>query len=185
MRQTYLQLAAVLIALSVSNPAGACSYPIPQPFDAHLRQASSVLIVRLESAQLKHTGVTGGLRSEWIEGKIRIVQTLKAPKRKMPPYSTITYSTRSCGGLRLDVGHYFLVATDDYGHNIKLGASDQSIIDVTDSYSESHHAQSAKTDLLRPVFEYLAGKPLPQNYPPPYAASYTSPDLPPPPPPAP
>ena len=170
-----LRVATTAASMFMVLPAIACSYPVPKPFSQELRLASSVLIVRLESAHLQESGL--------VLGKIRIVQSLKAPKNKVRPYEAIQFSTRSCGGLRLDVGHYFLVATDDDGSTIQLGPSDQSIIDLTGYYKESRKDESSRTALLHPIYDFLAGRPLPEDFPPDHVSSYTSTLLPPPPPP--
>src|SRR5688500_18955409 len=102
MRHTLSMLAATTLAILLSaGPARACSYPEPKSFKELIGQASSILIVRLESAQLQKSGL--------VQGKIRIVQALKSPKSIKPTYSSIVFSTRECGGVRLDVGHYLLV----------------------------------------------------------------------------
>ena len=183
MRKTSPRLvaSAVLAMQAVSSSALACSYPEPRPFNELIQSASTIFVFRLESTELKRKEFDGGAYSEWVEGRIRVTQTLKGNSSS---FRSVTFSTHWCGGLRLDVGHYFLVVTSDRGQIVELGPSDPSIIDITDSYDESRPSQSAKTDLLGPIFDYLGGKPLPATFPPEHAASLTS-SLPPPPPPPP
>lgn len=167
--------ATALVLLLLTRPVHACSYPDPKPFPQLIKRASSIIIVRLESAHLQRNGM--------VQGKIRVVQSLRSPNEVKPSYRSILFSTRWCGGIRLDVGHYFLIATDSYGTEIKLSPADQSIIDVTTHFDESRPELSARTDLLRPIHDFVAGKPLPKNFPPTHVMDYTSTvPLPPPPP---
>ena len=167
-------------ALALPLPVLACSYPEPVPFKEAIENASSIFIFRLESAEVRRKNHDDGSYAEWIEGRIRVAQTLKG---ESSPFKSIRFSTSWCGGVRLDVGHYFLVVTDSVGAEIKLSPADQSIIDVTTYFDESRLDLSARTDLLRPIHDFLSGKPLPENFPSPYVMEYTStiPLLPPPP----
>ncbi len=161
-------------------PVLACSYPEPVSFKEAIANASSIFIFSLESAEVKRKNFDDGSYAEWIEGRIRVAQTLRGDSS---PFKSIRFSTSWCGGVRLDVGHYFLVVTNLGGTEIKLSPADQSIIDITTSFDESRLDASAHTDLLRPIHDFLSGKPLPENFPSPYVMEYTSTvPLPPPPP---
>ncbi len=181
MRDTSSKIAAaaLLITLLLPSPASACSYPEPPSFKEALESASNVFIFRLESAEVKRKAVGETAYTEWIEGRIRVTQDLQGDSSL---FESVVFSTSWCGGLRLDVGHYFLVATDSSGPTLKLRPLDPSILDVSLWYSELVSEDWYKSDLLWPIFEYLNGKPLPDGFPPRRAAEYTS-SLPPPPPP--
>ena len=169
------------MALPIASVA--CSYPEPPTFREAIESASNIVIFRLESAEVKRKDFPDSSYSEWIEGKIRVTQSLRGDSSK---FRTIEFSTGWCGGLRLDVGHYFLVATGDMGPAISLAPSDPSILDITRWYDETRPTESAGTDLLRPIFRYVSGEPLPIHFPPSLVADYTSSVPPPPsPPPAP
>ncbi len=175
-----LVTAIMLLAGVLPLPVLACSYPEPVPFKEAIANASSIFIFRLESAEVRRQNFDDGSYDEWIEGRIRVAQTLRGDSS---PFKSIHFSTRQCAGVRLDMGHYFLVVTDSDGTEIKLSPADQSIIDVTTSFNESRLDVSAHTDLLRPIHDFLSGKPLPENFPSPYVMEYTSTvPLPPPPP---
>ncbi|MEN1930205.1 hypothetical protein WCE37_14615 [Luteimonas sp. MJ250] len=163
--------AIMLLAWVLPLPALACSYPEPAPFKEAIANASSIFIFRLESAEVKRKNFEDGSYAEWIEGRIRVAQTLRGDSSL---FKSIRFSTNQCGGVRLDVGHYFLVVTDSGGTEINLSPADQSIIDVTTSFDESRLDVSAQTDLLRPIHDFLAGTPLPESFPSPYVVEYTS-----------
>jgi hypothetical protein len=77
-----------------------------------------------------------GAYSEWVEGRMRTVQTLKG---NASSFRSVTFPTNNwCGELHLAVGHYFLVVTSDHSHNLELGPSDRSIIDISYSYDCAH-----------------------------------------------
>jgi hypothetical protein len=146
-----------------------------------MQSASSIFIFRLESSELKQEKFSDDTYSEWVEGRVRVTQTLKG---NASLFRSVTFSTNWCGGLRLDVGHYFLVVTTDRGPTLELRPADLSVIDVTMSYDAAHPLQSARNGLLKPISDYVKGKPLPVPFPPEGVASLTS-SLPPPPPPPP
>ena len=139
MRNTFPRFVAAvaLVVGLLPVPVFACSYPDPIPFNKAIESASSIFIFRLESAELKKKTFESGAYSEWVEGRIRITQTLKGDSS---PFVSVSFSTHWCGGLRLDVGHYFLVVTDGLGPSLTFGPSDLSILDVTRWYTESEGA---------------------------------------------
>lgn len=174
---SWLWIAALLALQAAPSRVLACSYPKPKPFSELIQRASSIFIFRLESSELKHEKFPGGGYSEWMQGHIRVAQTLKG---NASLFRSVTFSTSWCGGVRLDVGHYFLVVTSARGPTLELRPSDLSIIDVTMSYDESNPSRSVTNGLLKPISDYLDGKPLPVPFPPEDVALLTSP-LPPPP----
>jgi hypothetical protein len=121
-------------------------------------------VFRLESAQLKRKSYGNGSYSESVEGTIRMVQVLKG---NAASYKTVTYSTALCGGIRLEIGHYFLVATRERSASIELGPSSESLIDVTMFFNTLTGRISPDDSVLRPIFDFAAGKPLPRSYSPP------------------
>ena len=174
MRNTFpwFVAAVALVVGLLPMPGLACSYPDPIPFNKEIESASSIFIFRLESAELRRKTLESGAYSELVEGRIRVTRTLKGDSS---PYLSVAFSTSWCGGLRLDVGHYFLVVTDGLGPTLTFGPSDLSILDVTRWYDESLPEHAPQGDLLWPIFEYLRGKPLPESFPPERAASFTLP----------
>jgi hypothetical protein len=152
-----------IIASNLAQDATACSYPKPLDFRQSIEKASSVLIFRLEAAELRRSG-TESAYSEWIEGRIRVIEALKGDASS---FKILKFSSDRCGGLRLDVGHYFLVATNERGATIDFDPDDHSVLDISDYYSEEDPALSAQGRVLRPIYEFLEqGKPLPVDYPP-------------------
>lgn len=178
--RSWLLVTAMLALQAIPLAALACSYPEPRPFSELIQSASSIFIFRLESSELKQEKFSDGAYSEWVEGQIRVTQNLKG---NASLFRSVTFSTNLCGGLRLDVGHYFLVVTTDRGPTLELRPADLSVIDVTMSYDEARPLQSTRNGLLKTISDYVKGKPLPVPFPPESVASLTSSLSPPPPPP--
>src|SRR5512134_2866090 len=99
---------SALLSEGIASFAAACSFPEPPSFRQELESATSIFVFRLESATLKRKELEGSAFSEWVEGQMRVVQVLKG---RANAYKTLLFSTGWCGGVRLDVGHYFLIAT--------------------------------------------------------------------------
>lgn len=174
-------LVIALLAATCSAPfsASACIDPPRRTFTDAAHEATSIFVFKLEGAESKRTSYGPIAHRDWVQGRIRIVQTLKG---NASSFKKITYDDFWCGRLRLDVGHYFLVATNARGDTIAFAPSDESVIDITDHYDEFRARTRENSQLLRPVVEYIKGKPLPPSFPPDWAAEVTR-SLPPPPPP--
>ena len=163
---------AIAIFLSLTSlQAFACSYPTPKPFSESLDKATSVFVFRLQSAELKRKTYRSGTYREWVEGRIQVRETLKGAK---PAFKTVNFSTQQCGGLRLDVGHYFVIVTTQNGRVLDLLPSDRSIIDISDYYDEAFAERNLQSDLLAPIVDFIKGKPLPPDFPPASVAERTS-----------
>jgi hypothetical protein len=95
-----------------------------------------------------------------VVGRITVVRTL----RGKPTARLIAFDNSMCGGVRLDVGHYFLVATTQNNSVLQLAPSDQSVLDLQDGFVDGG-SQNDKGRILAPVLAYLKGKPLPKDFP--------------------
>ncbi|HEV2606401.1 MAG TPA: hypothetical protein VGT79_00320 [Xanthomonadaceae bacterium] len=166
-----LKLAIGVFLSLASLQALACSYPTPKAFSESLDKATSVFVFRLRSAELKRKTYGSGAYREWVEGRIQVRETLKGAK---PAFTTVTFSTQQCGGLRLDVGHYFVIATAQKGRALDLVPSDRSIIDISDYYDETVAERNLQSDLVAPIAGFIKGKPLPADFPPASIAQRTS-----------
>ena len=166
-----LKLAIAIFLCFAPLQASACSYPAPKTFSQSLSEATSVFVFRLKSVELKRKTFSSGAYSEWVEGRIQVRETLKGTK---PAFKTVIFSTQQCGGLRLDVGHYFVIVTTQHGRTIDMVPDDRSIIDISDYYDEAFAERNLKSDLLAPIAGFIRGKPLPPNFPPASVAERTS-----------
>jgi len=90
-------------------------------------------------------------------GDIRLLHVLKGKK---PSFSSIHYSNGWCGGLRLDVGHYFVAATSRSGTVLELDAYDQSVVDISASYHEDLADPIGNSEHLLEIKKALRGQPL-------------------------
>jgi hypothetical protein len=170
-----LRLLVTLTILLIPGHAYSCQFDIPKSFREVIQTADQIYIFRLESlAEVKDRAFS---EEGWIDiyagsvaGKIKIVRIL----RGKPEAKFIRFSTSMCGGIRLDVGHYFLVATSDKGIVLTPVAADQSILDFRESYSEDGEAKiNDKSYILRNVLPFINGKQLPKGFPDYETRSYT------------
>jgi hypothetical protein len=148
-----------LILLGVPQAYGCAIVELSTPresFQYDLRNASTIAIFRLESARIGE-----GELGETVEGKIRVVQTLKGPKAA---FSRISIE-QNCSWTRLAVGGYFLVATTQTGRTLRVRISDYSVLDVTLNYVEGDPGWTRDERNLGPIFDFLEGKPLPIGFP--------------------
>jgi hypothetical protein len=163
-------LSAVLALAAI--PASACSGPAPIPFRQHFARASHVFVFRLESATLVSS------MTSTVRGRIRVVETLKG---KTPAFRTVEFSTGSCGGMRLDVGHYYLALASRNGEVMTLEGGDRSVLDLRWQYDEDvSKAINHRQEILRTIDAALAGKPLPKDFPSVEALQFTQYTAPPP-----
>jgi hypothetical protein len=172
-----LRLLFTMSMLLISGVAISCQYPIPKSFQDEIQTASQIYVFRLDSlAQVKDRvlsdkrGPDGKFgpaveSDEYmgrVAGKIKIVRVL----RGAPRAQFITFSTSSCGGLRLDVGHYFLVATSANSIVLTPVSGDESILDFNENYSEYAETKvNERSYILRNVLAFINGKQLPSDFP--------------------
>lgn len=124
LRSPQWRCAVALAFAIVALPASACSYPPPATFDQQLLSARSVYVFRVESL-----GMTPGSESSSGElaGRIRVTQLLKGP---VPKQQFVSFIIGWCGGIHLDVGNYYVVATSRTGRTLVLGPGDRSVLDL-------------------------------------------------------
>jgi len=174
----------ILILITWAQHSSACTIS-PQPtFKDHFVGAQHVFIFQLESlALVEQNKKPPKNRVVWdyspgtVSGRIRITETLKGKK---PQYKFITFSTFWCGGLRLDVGHYFIAFAKNDGVVLKLGPSDRSVLNLRSGYFEPSEGVSYKHELLNIIRASLNGKPLPKDFPSIYTLQFTQYTTPPP-----
>jgi hypothetical protein len=179
-----LRLIFTVSLLLIPGHAISCQYPIPKSFHDVIQAADQIYVFRLESlAQVKDHGFSSKRDSDGkfsqieydeymgrVAGKIKIVRVL----RGAPRAQFITFDTSSCGGLRLDVGHYFLVATSANNVVLTPVPGDESILDFKGDYSENAETKvNDKSYILRNVLAFINGKQLPSDFPDYETRSYT------------
>jgi hypothetical protein len=174
--------------MTVSGFALGCRFSMPKPFRESLAAADQVYVFRLDTltAQkdtLYWEDAKGNPKQEErymgrVVGRITVVRAL----RGKPAARFVTFDNSMCGGVRLDVGHYFLVATSQSNPVLQLAPSDQSVLDLQDGYADGDsHNDNGR--VLAPVLAFLKGKPLPKDFPSRDQTAYTNTGILPPPPP--
>ncbi len=166
-----------VIALSLPQHSNACSSgPIPT-FKDHFDNAEYIFIFQLESLALAQQDSKRPNPPGQVNGKIRVIESLKG---KAPQYKYITFSTFWCGGLRLDVGHYFIAFVKNDGVVLKLDFGDRSVLNLRSGYFEPSEKVAYKHEMLEIIKDSLKGKPLPKDFPSIYTLQFTQYTTPPP-----
>jgi hypothetical protein len=184
-----LRLFLTISLLLIPGHAISCQYPATKSFREQIQTAEQIYIFRLESlAEVKDRFITSergpdgkfgpAVESEdymgTVAGRIKIVRVL----RGKPQAQFIRFRTSWCGGLRLDVGHYFIVATSAKGLVLTPALfGDESILDFRGSYSEDAETKdNDKSYILRNVLPFINGKQLQSGFPDYETRIYTQPD---------
>lgn len=139
--------------LSALEPASACTYPPPPTFEAVAPKAKHIFVFQV--LQLEYRQVQEGAGySEWIEGKVRVVETF----RGTPKFTRIHFFNGWCGGVRLDVGRSYLSSTNESGDTLYLEPADRTVIDISFEYNPSRPDAVATSRLLQKLLRALEGK---------------------------
>jgi hypothetical protein len=115
-------LAIAMMAVA-STPACACQYQRSEPFAEVMAHAAHIGIVQIVSSQVRD-----GQANDFVLAQVQRVETLRG---KSYPIRTLAYNNGLCGGLRLDVGHYFLLMTDGDTPDVALGPVSEVVLDLT------------------------------------------------------
>jgi hypothetical protein len=151
-----IAFAIAIVALMFFGSARACSEPDVPTFKQSLDSAETVFVFRLVSTGL----VEKSQNTRDMAGRIEMVRTLKGS----PQFGYLRHNAEWCGGLRLFVGHYYLVATRQRGPVLMLGRGDRSIVDISGDYSRVYPAQKPDQLWQTQIEHYLAGRPLRKNF---------------------
>lgn len=176
----YIRIACkILFAVIISwaQYSNACTIP-PQPtFKDHFKSARHIFVFQLEGLDLVKQNAGAPISPGLVKGRIRVTESLKG---KPPSYKYITFSTFWCGGLRLDVGHYFIAFVKNDGVVLELGPEDRSVLDLRSGYFEPNEKVAYKHKLLEIIKAAIKGKPLPKDFPSIYTLQFTQYNTPPP-----
>ena len=146
---------ALLVTMVQPSSAVACSYPPRVSFPEALPASQHVFVFQIVSA-----AVVPAVDSTRIVAKIRIVESLKGS----PRYTHVAYSNRWCGGNRLDVGHFFVIATSQTGSRLELEPADRNVLDITRAYYERNPTATQRAGLLPAIKRALTGSALPDYF---------------------
>lgn len=149
-------MAMLLPVLMWAMPAHACSEPATPTFRQQLDTADSVVIVRLLSLGL----VDKAHNTYDVAGRVEVVRVLKG----QGGFSYLRHERVRCGGLNLQVGNYYLIATDQQGKVLQLQRGDRSIVDVSSDYASVMPPRPSQQLWQTQIADYLAGRPLPPKF---------------------
>ncbi len=159
------------LTLPACQTAQACQYPPPPTFREALDAASNVFVFQLVEARYIKRPLGEVAYTDWVEGKIRPLQTLKGDANQ---YARIRFPTSWCGAVNLVVGHYYLVAAHDAGPTMELVPADGSLIDVEGFYDPQEKRRNLRSFVIAPVILHLCTQtPLDPSFPGPFLAGRT------------
>lgn len=151
-----LLLAVAIAASGFASAAWACVEPDTPTFRKSLDSAASVVIIRLMSLSLVDTAQN----SRDLVGNLQTLRVLKGS----PHFQLLRHQAVSCGGLNLQVGHYYLVATRQSGNILHLERGDRSIVDISADYVPTIPTKRESQLWQTHFADYLAGKSLPDSF---------------------
>jgi hypothetical protein len=149
-------LVAGIILLATPSDTAACGVVEGMTFVDHLKADSSVVVLRVESLRLSPSEL-----AENMTGRLRVVETLKGPATKFKRIEV----DGLCNDIRLDVGGYYLIATSQTGTVLRVDFGHSWLIDVSLEYQEGMPRDRYSAPIVKTVGSYLAGSPLPPDFP--------------------
>jgi len=153
------RLGTLLIAIatiSLCMPVWACVEPDVPSFKASLDSAETVVILRILSTGL----IDREQNTRDTAGQIEVIRTLRGESQ----FRYFRHDAVWCGGLRLSVGRYYLVATNQSGPVLTLMRGDRSIVDISEDYSRTYPEKPPEQLWQTQIENYLEGRPLPKNF---------------------
>ena len=149
--QNFLLL--LLGSLLVPLPAHGCSYPNPPEFKEVAADATSIFVMRVLDAQLLDSGdirIRPSVRAE--------IKTIEELLGDASAFTHVTFDNLPCGGVRLDVGHYYLVFTSQTGETLRLVPADQSVLNITAEYVPGFDEQNHRRKIFATTFALIRGE---------------------------
>lgn len=153
-----MKMLATLMAAFVLVPwrAHACSFPPPPDFDQAVRTSDKIFVLRLLDEKLSDRATDG---RPVIESRVEIVETISG---EPPKFQTLEFFNTPCGGVRLDVGHHYVVFTSQSGSVLRLVPADNSIVSVEGEYIPGFSRQNNLYPFLKSVRAF-ANKEIPSG----------------------
>jgi hypothetical protein len=140
-------IAALLACLLLSSKCYACSCQQDTFSEKEAQAASRVFIFRLVDARIESDPPKSGYaRNPNLNGNIRVVESLKGNNWGV---KNVRFQNSSCCGIRLDVGHYFIVFSSQEGDVIDL--SEELVVDINDKYFEGSPENYSEKGIVRKV----------------------------------
>ena len=132
------------VALAASSASIACAPGLGAPFDDAFLGAERILIVRVESVTLKPMSLDPTI-VPYAEASTRVVQVLKGDPAEA---LVVEFLADSCGGVRLDVGRYYLAVQEDQADRLVLTGDDERIFTLEGEFSEIFPEKSPLIDAV-------------------------------------
>jgi hypothetical protein len=144
----------ITLLVLTSGNVSACSIPDPPRFEAVAPTAERIFVFQVLTLQY-HIDGDAPPYEEWVEGKIRVVENFRGDATEM---SVVHFTNRWCGGLRLDVGHSYLVATNITSNPLRFELGDQTVRDISMEYNPSWPEPLRTSAVLKRLLLALNGE---------------------------
>ena len=141
----------LLVMMPLLGEAFACDYDPPMPFEEVVENAQHIAVVQILSQELTDRIE---LRRPVIVGRLQLIEVLLGE----PDFKSVEFSNVPCGGVRLDVGHYYVMFTSQTGPVLRLVPADNSLIGLAGQYSPLNPRQNNEERFFRSVRDYVDGR---------------------------
>jgi hypothetical protein len=144
-------LAVMIVLLCAGTPVVACSFDKPPEFTDVVKSAKQIFVLQIISEDLS---TRRSFDRPVIEGHIRVMGTLKGTPVE---FTRVDFNNSTCGGVRLDVGQFYVAFTNQTGSVLKLIPADNSLIPLANEYIPELPVQNYRYKFLRSVREFAKG----------------------------
>ena len=150
-----MKVIAALIAIVLLSSRGyACSCMQDSFNEESAKAADRILIFRLLEAKIESDPPQSGyVRNPNLNGNVRVVESIRGNGWGV---TKIRFQNSSCCGIRLDVGHYFIVFTSQEGDALDL--TEDLVVDIDDKYFEGTPENYSEKGIVGKVNLMLRGE---------------------------
>ncbi len=146
-----MKLLTILLAAFATAPwcAQACNFPPPPDFAQAVQSSDRIFVIRVLDERISDRIA---YHRPIIEGHIEVVETISG---KPAQFETIEFFNTPCGGIRLDVGHHYVVFTSQSGSVLHFVPADNSVISIENEYIPGFSEQNYRYPFLKSVRAYV------------------------------
>ena len=146
-----MKFLVTLLAVCVMTPwsALACTFPEPREFDQIVVAADKIFVIRVLDARLSDRVAHS---RPVIESRIEVIETISGHPTR---FDTLEFTNSMCGGVRVDVGHHYVVFTSQVGPVLRLMPADNSVISIESEYIPGFSKQNYRYPFLKSVRAFV------------------------------
>ena len=150
-RWASMRIWLLIVCFTLAPAALACTFTPPPEFKEVVRAADTIAVVRVGDQRITDEVLE---RRPVIEGDLEVVESIRGP---WPEFKRVRFINDYCGGVRLDVGHHYVIFTQQIGPVLRLMPADPSIIWIDSEYIPGFDTQNYKYPFLKSVRAFVQG----------------------------